>query len=81
MKCARLPLAKEGLSFKGHLKMRSAVGALFARAAVIEVEMTKRTLESRLPGRAEESQRERRQLPSRGVVMQGGPNVLTLMCN
>ena len=38
-------------SFKGQLKMRSAEGAPVAKVAVIEVEMTKGTPESQLPGR------------------------------
>lgn len=37
--------------------MRSAVGAPVAKVAVIEVEMTKGTLEPRLPGRTESPER------------------------
>lgn len=39
---------ERGPSFKGHLEMRSAMGA---SVAVIEVEKTKGTLEPALPGR------------------------------
>lgn len=51
---------EDGSSYKGHLKMRSAVGAPVANAAVIEVEMTKGTLELQLPGRTESPERSKR---------------------
>lgn len=49
---AALLLGEEVSSFKGQPeKMRSAVGAPIAKEAVIEVEMTKGTLEPQLPGK------------------------------